>query len=94
MVYREPNSWKGKTHEEILQHMAPSVIAYANWYCENGLYLPEQYEDDPATWTQVLRYIQATFEIILDGYPIKAEEHAMYQKGLDLFYAHFKDLWR
>ena len=87
--------WDGVTEEIVLQKLAPDIIEYIEWYCENGLYLPDEFKRDPSTYTQILRYIQAVFIEIDEERILKnADEVAVHQKGLAYFYKYFHYFWR
>ncbi len=94
--------WDGMTQQEYLKKMAPYVVSYCNWYAENGIFLPEEYERDPASWTQVIRFIQAVFEMIDNddeeeeemGIGYTEADQELYKKGIEYFYQYNRYLWR
>ena len=87
--------WKGPLQEDILKRLAPSVLKYTQWYCENGLYLPMEYEQDPAQWTHILRCIERTFEMIMAGKkPTDSREDETRSEGLMYFFKYFSELWK
>lgn len=50
--------------------VAEPLIEYADWACEQGLYLPPGYETDPTGWAEALRKMQRAFRLLqqeLDG---------------------------
>lgn len=51
--------WKGPSTTDVLYNISDDIIEYVDWYCEHGLYLPQEFAKDPAAWTQILRDIQA-----------------------------------
>lgn len=43
---------------------------FVDWSCEQGLYLPPDYEKDPSGWAETLRHMQRAFRMLyeeLDG---------------------------
>lgn len=44
-----------------IRSLTTAIDEYADWYAENGLSLPEEYQFDPAGYTEVLRQIQRAF---------------------------------
>jgi len=87
--------WDGKRERQILWDLSDDVIEYVDWYCENGVHLPEDFARDPSGWSQVLRYIQSVFIFIQDeSFTLNKEEDEAYQKGLEYFYKYFKELWK
>lgn len=45
----------------VVSALAPIVDYYADWYAERGVTLPAEFEQDPTSWTEVLRKIQRAF---------------------------------
>ena len=88
--------WEGKTQDDVLKLLAPHVIRYCKWYCENGIHLPSEFGDDPGKWTFRLRNMQHAFEKVKDNVPLdtlNAMEYEDYKIGISDFYKHFQDLW-
>lgn len=71
-----------------------AIDEYADWACEQGLYLPPGYEKDPSGWAEVLRKMQKAFQLLsehasgdLDDAKIE-ELKDQIQEGLELFGKH------
>lgn len=93
---KKQTGWSGPDSTTVLSKIAPEVCDYIDWYCENGLYLPPDYAKSPSEWNLVLRTIQKSFEAIVDDVfpPFQDVSIEEYNRGIELFYKHFKDLFK
>ena len=59
---KAPKVWdlKGETVSAI----ASLIQDYSKWYAEHGIYLPPEFEQDPSSWTEVLRKMSRAFELL------------------------------
>jgi hypothetical protein len=88
--------WKYiKTFDDAVDIIGPEVSDYVDWYAERGLYLPRDYQTDPAAWTNILRKMQRAFDIASKKEYVEDEslEQEM-QEGFELFGKYFYHLWR
>ncbi len=89
-------SWKGE--EDVLalaETIYPRLNDYIDWYCEKGLYLPEEFATDPASWTTILRDIQEAFRLLHSGeYRLGEVYQEKVDIGLALFGKYFRHLWK
>lgn len=92
---KEQLPYRGISEQDFLRGIAVDVINYINWYAEHGIFLPEEYAADPGAYTQILRNIQAGFEVIL-GDPDTEDAHAqeLLHNGKEQFYQYAKYLWK
>ena len=84
--------WTGLTTAGFLLRIAPDVIDYVEWYAQNGFYLPKEFNNDPSSWTQILRDIQIAFELL--GKKKTAKEVELMHNGLGKYYKYSRYLWR
>ncbi len=82
-------SYTGPSPVEVIREIAPFIVAYVDWYAENGYFLPEEYAKDPAAWAQILRDIQAAMRLIIDG-----EEGELLYDGLEKYYKYSRYLFQ
>lgn len=67
------NKEKSKTREIVdikkkaIETLCPIIDDYVDWYCEEGITLPEEFAQDPTTWTNILRKIQRAFILAEDN---------------------------
>ena len=54
---------KKNIRDMVMDAVYPNISIYADWYAENGVYLPTEFEFDPSGWTEVLRKIQRAFTL-------------------------------
>lgn len=81
--------------EDAVNYLHSMISEYVDWYCEKGLYLPEEFRMDPATWTDILRKIQRAFDLAhtreyIGDVGLKAEM----KEGFELFGKYFLELWK
>ena len=76
--------------DSFMAFIAPLVIEYIDWYCEEGLTLPEDFATRPGDWTDILREIQGAMKAVQAGKSPK--DDPAIQRGLDLFGRHLYDL--
>ncbi len=93
---RETIPYSGPNERQVLAKIAYDVIMYVDWYAEDGLYLPEEFAKDPATWTQILRDIQAGFRqlVRVDSKPPTPDEEALLYDGIDKYYTYSRHLFK
>ncbi len=94
---REPELWTGKKQIDFLLFIADDVIEYCDWYADNGIYLPGQYISDPGQWTQILRNIQAAFELLKVSQTLQQTDPSsidLLGRGLEQYYLYSEHLWR
>lgn len=94
---RETIPYQGITEDEFLFRIANDVIAYCEWYAEDGMYLPPEFSKDPAAWTQILRDIQAAMELIVQGADknmLEGHNAELLYNGIEKFYQYIKYLWK
>lgn len=46
--------------------LCPIIDTYVDWYAEHGITLPEEFAQDPTSWTNILRKIQRAFVLAED----------------------------
>ena len=46
--------------------LTDAINEYADWSCEQGLYLPPDFATDPTGWAETLRSIQRAFNLLSD----------------------------
>lgn len=88
-----PPVWKGITPEAYLKRIAPQIIKYCDWYCENGLHLPKGFEADPGAWTTVVREIQLALTMVVND--VNPEDDLMKglkMRGVQNFYKYLPEL--
>ena len=83
------SSYTGPTGIEVTREIAPFIIAYVDWYAENGFFLPEEYAKDPGAWVQILRDIQATMRHILNR-----EDDELVYNGMEKYYKYSRYLFQ
>lgn len=49
-----------------IKMLRPVLNEYVDWYAEHGITLPEEFAQDPTTWTNHLRTIQRAFNLAGD----------------------------
>lgn len=96
---RETIPYTGISETGFLMMVAPDVIKYCDWYAEDGLFLPPEFANDPAAWTQILRDIQAGFEAYVNentdnGVFSTPEDEVLMYNGIEKFYQYIKYLWK
>lgn len=75
----EPRNVRGDDLRTIIiDKITDDIIEYTDWYAENGVYLPDEFAQDPSAWTEVLRKIQRAFRLAVmefgsDGEIMKAQ---------------------
>lgn len=47
----------------IIDRLTNDIDDYVEWYSEQGVYLPDEFAQDPSAWTEVLRKIQRAFRL-------------------------------
>lgn len=52
---------------KTIETLYPIIDVYADWYAEHGITLPEEFAQDPTTWTNILRKIQRAFDLSANG---------------------------
>lgn len=85
--------YTGPSQIEVVKEIAPFIIAYVDWYTENGYFLPDEYAKDPAAWAQILRDIQAAMNIIMDGSP-ELNASALLYDGMEKYYKYSRYLFQ
>ncbi len=94
---RDQIEYTGIDEMGFLYSIADDVIFYTNWYAENGISLPLEYQKDPAAWTQKLRDVQAAFEIVkrmVLPEELTPEDKKLFEDGIECFYTNLKHFWK
>lgn len=85
-------AYSGPEAHDVLYKIADDVIDYVDWYCEHGLYLPNEFAKDPAAWAQILRDIQAGMrQLQLPGN--QADQELLYN-GVAKYYQYAEHLFK
>lgn len=63
--------------------LCPVVDDYCDWYAEHGITLPEEFSQDPTTWTNILRKIQRAFVLAEDSLNNVGEIHDAQKRDRD-----------
>ena len=56
--------------DQIVRFVAPLISDYAEWNSEHGMYLPEDFANDPTAWQVTLFKMKRAFDLLegeLDG---------------------------
>lgn len=51
---------------KTIETLCPIIDDYVDWYAEHGITLPEEFAQDPTSWTNHLRTIQRAFVLADD----------------------------
>lgn len=89
-------TWNGEEDvRAAAEAIYPRLNTYIDWYCEQGMYLPPEFYNDPATWTDILREIQEAFRLLhTREYLTNADLGKRVDRGLEFFGKYFRHLWR
>lgn len=72
-----------------IKTLRPVINEYADWYAEHGITLPEEFAQDPTTWTNHLRTIQRAFNLAGDELEGKGEIFTAFKNNRDDLVATF-----